>query len=105
MWDASYVTWKYRQYKIYHVIFARKYKILQYVNIMEARFISSGTLLFVRIFDIVEPDFIGPCYNLNNNKSDRNINIIDTYSSTLCYCMVSDVGITMTEFIPDKPRK
>ena len=56
MRDASYVTWKYRQYGRYHVIFARKYKILQNVNILGVRFISSGTLLFVRIFDIVELD-------------------------------------------------
>ena len=26
MCDASYVTWKYRQYRRYNVIFARKYK-------------------------------------------------------------------------------
>ena len=29
MCDASYVTWKYSQYRRYHVIFARKYKTLQ----------------------------------------------------------------------------
>ena len=44
--DASYVTWKYIQYRIYHVIFARKYKTLQNVNILGAGFHSSGTLFF-----------------------------------------------------------
>ena len=43
MCDASYVTWKYRQYRRYHVIFARKYKTLKNVNIPGARFNSSGT--------------------------------------------------------------
>ena len=43
MCEASYVTWKYRQYIRYHVIFARKYKTLQNVNIMGARFNSNGT--------------------------------------------------------------
>ena len=37
MCDASYVTWKYRQYRICHVIFMRKYKTLQYVNMLGAR--------------------------------------------------------------------
>ena len=32
MFDASYVTRKYRQYRRYHAIFARKYKISQNVN-------------------------------------------------------------------------
>ena len=32
--DASYVTWKHRQYRRYHVFFARKYKILQNVNLL-----------------------------------------------------------------------
>ena len=31
--DASYVTWKYRQYRRYHVIFVRKYKTFQKINI------------------------------------------------------------------------
>ena len=46
MCDASYVTWKYRQYTRYHVIFARKYTILQNVNKLGARFNSNGTPLF-----------------------------------------------------------
>ena len=46
MCDASYVTWKYRQYRRYHVIFARKYKTLQNVNILGARIHSSGTSFF-----------------------------------------------------------
>ena len=29
MCDACYVRWKYRQFRRYYVIFARKYKILQ----------------------------------------------------------------------------
>ena len=33
MCDASYVTWKYIQYRRYHVIFERKYKTLQNVII------------------------------------------------------------------------
>ena len=38
MCDASYVTWKYRQ-KISYVIFARKYKTVQNVNILGARLV------------------------------------------------------------------
>ena len=34
MCDASYVPWKYWQYRRYHVIFTRKYKTLQNVNIL-----------------------------------------------------------------------
>ena len=52
MCDASYVTLKYRQYRRYHVIFARKYKILQNVqniDILGARFNSSETPLFASI--------------------------------------------------------
>ena len=49
MCDSSYVTWKYRQYRRYHVIFARKYKTLQNVNIPGARINSSGTPLFTWI--------------------------------------------------------
>ena len=45
--DASYVTWKYRQYRRYHVIFVRKYKTFQKINIPGARFNSSGTSLFI----------------------------------------------------------
>ena len=45
--STSYVTLKYRQYRRYHVIFARNYKILQNANILGARFNISGTpLLF-----------------------------------------------------------
>ena len=44
--DASYVTWKYRQYRRYHVIFVRKYKTFQKINISGARFNSSGTSFF-----------------------------------------------------------
>ena len=40
--DASYVTWKYRQYS-----FVRKYKTFQKINIPGARFNSSGTSFFV----------------------------------------------------------
>ena len=46
MCDASYATWKYTQYKRYHVIFARKYKTLQNVNLLGARFNSNGTSFF-----------------------------------------------------------
>ena len=42
MCDANYVTWKYRQHWRYHVIFARKHKSLQNVNILGARFNRSG---------------------------------------------------------------
>ena len=49
MCDESYVTWKFRQYRRYHVIFVRKYKTLQNLNIPRARFDSSGTLLFAMI--------------------------------------------------------
>ena len=45
--DASYVTWKYRQYRRYHVVFVRKYKTFQKINIPGARFNSSGTSFFV----------------------------------------------------------
>ena len=51
MRDASYVTWNYRQYRWYHVIFARKYKTWKNVNILEARFNSSGTPFFVKMSD------------------------------------------------------
>ena len=44
--DASYVTWKYRQYRRYHVIFVRKYKTFQKINIPGERFNSSGTSFF-----------------------------------------------------------
>ena len=44
--DASYVTWKYRQYRRYPVIFVRKYKTFQKRNIPGARFNSSGTSFF-----------------------------------------------------------
>ena len=43
MCDASYVTWKNRQYRRYHVIFARKYKTLQKINIPVATFNSNDT--------------------------------------------------------------
>ena len=49
MSDVSYVTWKYRQHRRYRVIFARKHKTLQNVNIPGARFSSSGTPLFLYI--------------------------------------------------------
>ena len=51
--DASYVTWKYRQYRRYHVIFARKYKSLQNVNILGARFNGNGTSFFLFNFLLV----------------------------------------------------
>ena len=47
MCDASYVTWKYRQYRRLLVIFARKYKTLQNVKILGARFHSIDTSFFV----------------------------------------------------------
>ena len=56
MCDASYVTWKYRQYSRYHVIFARKYKTLQNENISGARFNSSGTPVFRQVIDIYAMD-------------------------------------------------
>ena len=46
MCDARYVTWKYIQNIRYHVIFVKKYKTLQNVNIMGTRILSSGTSLF-----------------------------------------------------------
>ena len=46
MCNASYVTWKYRQYRTYHVIFARKYKFFANVNILGASFNSSETPFF-----------------------------------------------------------
>ena len=49
MCDASNVTWKYRQCRRYHGIFARKYKTLQNVNILGARFNSSGTPIFIAL--------------------------------------------------------
>ena len=45
--DASIVTWKYRQYRRYHVIFARKYKTFQKINIPGDRFNGSGTSFFI----------------------------------------------------------
>ena len=45
--DASYVTLKYRQYRRYPVIFVRKYKTFQKINIPGARFNSSGTSFFL----------------------------------------------------------
>ena len=51
MCDASYVTWKYRQHRRYHVISARKYKIRKNVNKLGGRFNSSGTPLFIRVFE------------------------------------------------------
>ena len=60
MCDVSYVTSKYRQYvRRYHVIFTRKCKTSQNVNIQGAKFNSSATLLFYRIFkkwNIYGPD-------------------------------------------------
>ena len=72
MCDASYVAWKYRQYRRYHVISARKYKTLQNVNIPGARFSSSGTPLFYTFFCKIccyqnGYYFIGFCYLFNVN--------------------------------------
>ena len=50
--DASYVTWKYRQYRRYHVIFVRKYKTSQKINIPGARFNSSETSFFILFLNI-----------------------------------------------------
>ena len=44
--DASYVTWKYRQYRRHHVIYVRKYKTFQKINLPGARFNSNGTSFF-----------------------------------------------------------
>ena len=44
--DACYVTWKYRQYRRYNVIFPRKFKTFQTINIPGASFNSSGTSFF-----------------------------------------------------------
>ena len=46
MWNVCAMRWKYRQYRRYHVIFARKYETLQKINILGARFNSSSTPLF-----------------------------------------------------------
>ena len=40
--ESSYLTWKFRQYRRYHVSFVRKYN----ENFPGARFNSSGTPLF-----------------------------------------------------------
>ena len=52
--EVSYITWKYRQYRRYHVIFARKYKTLPNVNIPGATFNSSGTTLFYGYFKPIQ---------------------------------------------------
>ena len=44
----SYVTCTYRQYRIYLVIFARKYNIFQKINIAGDKFNSSGTPLITQ---------------------------------------------------------
>ena len=49
--DAKYVTWKYRQHTRYHIIFVRKYKTFQKLNILGARFNSSGTSFFTFVID------------------------------------------------------
>ena len=46
MCDASYVTYESTDNTEDNVIFARKYKTLQNVNILGARFYSSGTSFF-----------------------------------------------------------
>ena len=61
MCGSSYVTWKYRQYRRYHVIFAKKYKTLQNVNIPWTRFHSSGTSLFIVAVKEIVP-FINKLY-------------------------------------------
>ena len=58
---AIYVTWKYRQYRRYHVIFARKYRTFQKINILGTRFNSSGTLLFTKKIQSFELEFIDFC--------------------------------------------
>ena len=50
MCDVSHVSWKYRQYRRYHVVFARIYKTFQKINIPGARFNSSGTPLFLQLY-------------------------------------------------------
>ena len=62
--DASYVKWKYRQYRRYYIIFAGKYKTLQNVNIPEVRFKSSGTPLFK---NRMKRKKTNSCSNINKN--------------------------------------
>ena len=44
--DAIYVTWEYRRYRRYHVIFVRKYTTFQKINIPGAIFNSGGPSFF-----------------------------------------------------------
>ena len=46
MCDASYATWKYRQYRKFHVIFVEKIQKFSKKKYTGARFDSSGTQLF-----------------------------------------------------------
>ena len=62
--DASYVTWKYRQYRRYHVIFVRKYKTFQKINIPGARFNSSGTSFFPGLLPINK--YLRDCHHLHS---------------------------------------
>ena len=48
MCDASYVSWKYRHYRRYHVIFARTYKKKNKINIPGVIFNCCGTRSFSR---------------------------------------------------------
>ena len=48
--DASYVTWEYRQYRRYHVIFVRKYKTFQ--NSFKYHWIINIKLL-LNIFSLI----------------------------------------------------
>ena len=47
--DASYVTWKYRQYRSHHVIFVRKYKTFQKINISGPDWIEVAPIFFIKL--------------------------------------------------------
>ena len=66
--DASYVTWKYRQYRRYHVIFVRKYKIFQKLNTLRPdSIVVEPHFLFIQRYRFYEDltrwfaDFIIDC--------------------------------------------
>ena len=115
MCDASYVTWKYRQYRRYHVIFARKYKTLQNVNILGARFNSSGTSFFENIWKKIiwnsteNPNYLVPVKSKNKYlmKYGRSIGEIRYWvclfvwrlmPHTTIFYSCGDVVITVKDF-------
>ena len=67
--NAGYVTWKYRQYRRYHVSFVRKYKSFQKINIPEARFNSSGTSFFLKIEHVTNTFYVYLSYEIPKLKS------------------------------------